>query len=87
MGHNTENCFVLKNIVQDYIDKNLLVEGDEEEKMDILNQPFPPHTTAVISEQPFLPQEHIKPCSIQDLQVQHQVLVLRQAAQPLRRWI
>ena len=63
--------------MQDYIDKNLLVKGDEEEKIDILNQPFPPHTTAVITEQSFQPQEHIKPCSFQDLQVQHQVLVLR----------
>ena len=80
VGHNTENCFVLKNIVQDLIEKKLLVEGDEEEKMDILNQPFPPHTTTVVSAQPFLPHEHIKPCSAQDLQVQHQVSVLRQAA-------
>ena len=79
VGHNTENCFVLKNIVQDLIDKNLLVEGEEEEEMDILNQPFPSHTTTMISEQPFLPHEHIKPCSVQDLQVQHQVSVLRQA--------
>ena len=80
VGHSTENCFVLKNIVQDLIDKNLLVEGEEEEKMDILKQPFPSHTTVVVSEQPFLPHEHIKPCSTQDLQVQHQVSVLRQAA-------
>ena len=58
----------------------LLVEGEEEEKMDILKQPFPSHTTAVVSEHPFLPHEHIKPCSTQDLQVQHQVSVLRQAA-------
>ena len=80
VGHSTENCFVLKNIVQDLIDKNLLVEGEEEEKMDILKQPFPSHTTAMISEQLFLPHEHIKPCSAQDLRVQHQVSVLRQAA-------
>ena len=40
VGHNTENCFVLKNIVQDLIDKNLLVEGEEEEKMDILKAAF-----------------------------------------------
>ena len=37
VGHDTENCFVLKNIIQDYIDKNLLVEGAEDEKMEILN--------------------------------------------------
>ena len=79
VGHSTENCFVLKNIVQDLIDKNLLVEGEEEEKMEILKQPFPSHTTAVVSAQPFLPHEHIKPCSTQDLQIQHQVSVLRQA--------
>ena len=79
VGHNTENCFVLKNIVQDLIDKNLLVEGAEDENMDILKKPFPHHSTAVISEQPFQPQEHIRPCSKKDMQAQHQVLVLQQA--------
>ena len=29
VGHDTENCFVLKNIIQDCIDKNILI-GDEE---------------------------------------------------------
>ena len=76
--HNTENCFVLKNIIQDLIDKNLLVEGAEDENMDILKKPFPHHYTAVVSEQPFQPQEHIRPCSERDMQVQHQVLVLQQ---------
>jgi hypothetical protein len=79
VGHNTENCFVLKNIVQDLIDKNLLVEGAEDENMNIMKQPFPPHNMAVISEQPFQPQEHIRPCSKKDMKVQHQVIVLQQA--------
>ena len=32
MGHDTEYCFVLRNIIQDYIDKNILLEGKEEDK-------------------------------------------------------
>ena len=31
MGHDTEHCFVFKNIPQDYIDKKLLVEDEEED--------------------------------------------------------
>ena len=31
VGHDTENCFVLKNIVQDCIDKKLLVEDEKED--------------------------------------------------------
>ena len=42
-----------KNIIQDYIDKNLLVEGAEDEKMGILNQPFLQHSTVVVSDHPF----------------------------------
>ena len=76
VGHDTENCFVLKNIIHDYIDKNLLVEGAEDEKMEILNQPFFQHSTAVISDNPFQSQDHIQPCPSSDIDVQHQVLVL-----------
>ena len=79
VGHNTENCFVLKNIVQDLIDKNLLIEGAEDENIDILKEPFPRHSTVVITEQSFQPQEHIRPCSEKDMQAQHRVLVLQQA--------
>ena len=32
MGHDTEHCFVLKNIVQDSIDKNLLTEDKKEDQ-------------------------------------------------------
>ena len=31
VGHDTEHCFVLKNIIQDCIDKNLLIEDEEEQ--------------------------------------------------------
>ena len=79
VGYDTENCFVLKNIIQDYIDKNLLVEGVENEKMTILNQPFLQHSAAVIFDQPFQPQDHIQPCPSSDINIQHQVLVLHQA--------
>ena len=79
VGHDTENCFVLKNIIQDYIDKNLLVEGAEDEKMEILKQPFLQHSTAMISDHPFQPQDHIRPCPSSDIKVQHQVLVLHKA--------
>ena len=32
MGHDTEHCFVFKNIVQDGIDKNLLVEDGKKDQ-------------------------------------------------------
>ena len=30
VGHDTENCFVLKNIIQDCINKNILIEDKED---------------------------------------------------------
>jgi hypothetical protein len=30
VGHDTENCFVLKNIIQDCINKNILIEDEED---------------------------------------------------------
>ena len=44
VGHDTEHCFVLKNIIQDCIDKNLLIEDEEEEQPAILTKPFPDHS-------------------------------------------
>ena len=41
MGHDTEHCFVLKHLVQDCIDKSILVEDEDEGKMEILSAPFP----------------------------------------------
>ena len=32
MGHDTEHCFVFRNIVQDCIDKNLLAEDEKEDQ-------------------------------------------------------
>ena len=71
-----EYCFVLKHMIQDCIDKNLLVEDEEESKLEILSAPFPNHSAATISEYPFLPQDHICPCSNEDISLQHQVMVL-----------
>jgi hypothetical protein len=42
-GHDTERCFVLKNIVQDYIDKELLVPEEGEEQLAVPTEPFPDH--------------------------------------------
>ena len=58
-GHDTEYCFVLKHLIQDCIDKNILIEDEEEGKMEILSAPF-----RIILWQPsqnahFLPQNHI----------------------------
>ena len=41
VGHDTEHCFVLKNIIQDCIDKNLLIEDEDEEQPAVLTKPFP----------------------------------------------
>ena len=84
VGHDTEHCFVLKNIIQDCIDKNLLIE-DEEEQPEILSKPFPKHSASVITEQTFSLQDSIQPCSSQDIRDQHQVLVLRQAQSSAKR--
>ena len=43
-GHDTERCFVLKNIVQDYIDKELLVPEEGEEQTAVPPEPFPDHS-------------------------------------------
>ena len=43
-GHDTERCFVLKNIVQDYIDKELLVPEEGEEQPAVPTEPFPDHS-------------------------------------------
>ena len=51
VGHDTEHCFVLKNIIQDCIDKNLLIEDEDEEQPEILSKPFPKHSASVITEQ------------------------------------
>ena len=78
MGHDTEHCFVLKHLVQDCIDKSILVEDEEEGKLEILSASFPKHSTSTISEHSFLPQSHIHPCSSEELNLQHQVMVLHQ---------
>ena len=44
VGHDTEHCFVLKNIIQDCIDKNLLIEDEDEEQPAVLTKPFPDHS-------------------------------------------
>ena len=85
VGHDTEHCFVLKNIIQDCIDKNLLIEDEDEEQPEILSKPFPKHSASVISEQAIFLQNSIQPCSSQDIQDQHQVLVLRQAQSSTKR--
>jgi hypothetical protein len=43
-GHDTELCFVLKHMIQDCIDRNLLVEDEEEEHPAVLTEPFPDHS-------------------------------------------
>ena len=78
MGHDTEYCFVLKHLIQDCIDKSILIEDEEEGKMDILSAPFPKHSASTISEHSFLPQNHIRPCSGEEISLQHQVMVLHQ---------
>ena len=85
VGHDTEHCFVLKNIIQDCIDKNLLIEDEDEQQPEILSKPFPKHSASVITEQAFSLQGSIQPCSSQDIQDQHQVLVLRQAQSSAKR--
>ena len=85
VGHDTEHCFVLKNIIQDCIDKNLLIEDEDEQQPKILSKPFPKHSASVITEQTFSLQDSIQPCSSQDIQDQHQVLVLRQAQSSTKR--
>ncbi|CAN6459222.1 unnamed protein product [Victoria cruziana] len=40
-GHLTEDCFVLKNIIQDAIDKELL--SKEASSSEVLKNPFPAH--------------------------------------------
>ncbi|KAF3772064.1 hypothetical protein EJ110_NYTH58847 [Nymphaea thermarum] len=65
-GHDTEDCFVLKNIIQDFINKDLQIcdEGTPE----ILRNPFLDHGKAAIATitigapLPYHPQEHIRPC-------------------------
>ena len=44
MGHDTECCFVLKNIIQDYIDKELLVPEEREGRVAVLTKPFLDHS-------------------------------------------
>ena len=85
VGHDTEHCFVLKNIIQDCIDKNLLIEDEDEQQPEILSKPFPKHSASVITEQTFALRGSIQPCSSQDIQDQHQVLVLRQAQSSAKR--
>ncbi|KAF3783333.1 hypothetical protein EJ110_NYTH32506 [Nymphaea thermarum] len=46
-GHNTEDCLVLKNIVQDAVDKEIIKEVSEQP--DILKNPFPKHGKGIIS--------------------------------------
>ena len=46
VGHDTERCFVLKNIVQDYIDKELLVPEEREGQVAVLTKPLPDHSEA-----------------------------------------
>ena len=67
-----------KHLIQDCIDKSILIEDEEEGKMDILSAPFPKHSASTISEHSFLPQSHIHPCSSEDISLQHQVMVLHQ---------
>ena len=37
IGHNTDHCFIFKNIVQDCLDKNLFIKIKEERRPDLLN--------------------------------------------------
>ncbi|KAF3776837.1 hypothetical protein EJ110_NYTH30217 [Nymphaea thermarum] len=46
-GHDTEDCLVLKNIVQDAVDKKIIKEVSEQP--DILKNPFPKHGKGIIS--------------------------------------
>ncbi|KAF3773375.1 hypothetical protein EJ110_NYTH55459 [Nymphaea thermarum] len=65
-GHDTEDCFVLKNIIQDLINKDLRICDDS--TPEILRNPFPDHGKAAIATitigapLPYHPQEHIRPC-------------------------
>uniref|UniRef100_A0A5K1GCD8 Retrotransposon gag domain-containing protein n=9 Tax=Nymphaea colorata TaxID=210225 RepID=A0A5K1GCD8_9MAGN len=46
-GHDTEDCLVLKNIVQDAVDKEIIKEVSEQP--DILKNPFPKHGKGIVS--------------------------------------
>ncbi|KAF3773105.1 hypothetical protein EJ110_NYTH56146 [Nymphaea thermarum] len=64
-GHDTEDCFVLKNIIQDLINKDLKICDDS--TPEILRNPFPDHRKAAVAmittgtPLPYHPQEHIRP--------------------------
>ena len=40
IGLDTENCFVLKNIVQDHVDKNILGESKMADQLTVLAKPL-----------------------------------------------
>ena len=41
VGHDTDHCFVFKNIVQDCVDKSLFVEDEEEDELAVMTKSLP----------------------------------------------
>ncbi|KAF3776599.1 hypothetical protein EJ110_NYTH47762 [Nymphaea thermarum] len=83
-GHDTEDCFVLKNIIQDFINKDLKI--CDEDTPEILRNPFPDHGKAAVAmitigtPLSYHPQEHIRPYIGSN---SHKVMVADQGKEPL----
>uniref|UniRef100_A0A5K1BFC8 G-patch domain-containing protein n=5 Tax=Nymphaea colorata TaxID=210225 RepID=A0A5K1BFC8_9MAGN len=83
-GHDTEDCFVLKNIIQDFINKDLKICDDS--TPEILRNPFPDHGKAVVAmittvtPLSYHPQEHIRPYIGSS---SHKIMVVNQGKEPL----
>ncbi|KAF3786371.1 hypothetical protein EJ110_NYTH25619 [Nymphaea thermarum] len=83
-GHDTEDCFVLKNIIQDFINKDLKICDDS--TPEILRNPFPDHGKAVVAmittgtPLPYHLQDHIRPYIGSSSQ---KVMVVDQGKEPL----
>ncbi|KAF3795176.1 hypothetical protein EJ110_NYTH05836 [Nymphaea thermarum] len=83
-GHDTEDCFVLKNIIQYFINKYLKICDDS--TPEILRNPFPDHGKAAVAmittgtPLPYHPQDHIRPYIGSSSQ---KVMVVDQSKEPL----
>ncbi|KAF3789441.1 hypothetical protein EJ110_NYTH18079 [Nymphaea thermarum] len=83
-GHDTEDCFVLKNIIQDFINKDLKICDDS--TPEILRNPFPDHGKAAVAmittgtPLQYHPQDHIRPYIGSSSQ---KVMVVDQGKEPL----
>uniref|UniRef100_A0A5K0UYI4 Retrotransposon gag domain-containing protein n=1 Tax=Nymphaea colorata TaxID=210225 RepID=A0A5K0UYI4_9MAGN len=83
-GHDTEDCFVLRNIIQDFINMDLQVGDDS--IPEVLKNPFPDHGNVAVAmittgtPLPYHPQEHIRPCEGSS---PHKVMMTDQGEKPL----